>query len=948
MNGSQCQLRLLTEAKGKGMKEWIGPGTFLGDYEVVSRIENEVFLVRQENGAPATLKFLADNFVWEPANLKRFIQAIKAAPPLDHRNICRTFDAGATNGGRPFVVSEHIHGRTLDALEIGLLRSLAERLELASQIAEAVEAAHANGVLHLELTPGKVLVEYDRQVKDADWINEYAYSVEESKVAISFAGRVKVLDFAVMMSALGVSLTRDALALHTFTTVETLPYCSPEWVSGEKLTQQSDIFSLGVLVYELLTGKRPFRGESLEEIRWAIFTEDPRPLLEFVPELNPAINRAVLKALAKAPEDRFQTAGEFARALRGLVQTETESELQRAAAAAKQARTFKLRWQAFWPQALSAIRDNWRRGVAGAIVLFEVFFIAAILIHSRRGAAPEVPNDGPREGLPLTRITNKENVREAVLAPDASGVVYVIEDPERQSILYKPYGQKTKDGKPLPEILLANSKTARFAGLAYAPSGESVYYLSTVPGEATALLRVPVNGGPTQTLLTDAASALGFAPDHKQFAFARTLAGETQLVISTLSAATPRVLVSWPSPNALAATAPAWSRDGKTIVCALRRADNGLAFDLVALDVESGNHQTLTAGKWAEVYGIGWSPDNRSLLVNGRGLGLETGQIWRVNVPSGECTALTKGLDDFRGLSTSADGTRLLTVFAEHKAELWLGLNEQARRLPAINVEAHAGFGWLNEQQLVYAVQQSSGIELREIGTDGQPAKLFRQLEAGVTLHGFAPASSLDSQNPSATFAAFQQQRMNIWQAARGKMPLTALTSSQFALWPQLSTDGCTLLYSSLINGKPSFARQDIANATSQDLWPQRAWAAVFSPNGEFVAANIYEEQQGTWRLSIWTVKGGNEILTMELPSRQPQRLRWTPDNQAIVYSANDRGAENLWQQALAGGSPVPLTKLTKQRFYDFAWSVTGQQIAVMRGEEHREAFLLSTDKLTN
>ncbi len=935
------------------MKEWIGPGVILGDYVVVSRMGDnrwdDVFLVRDEQGAPATLKLLSEKLVWEPAHLQRFIKAIKAAPPLDHRNICRTFDAGATLSGRPFVVSELIQGRTLDALEIGLLRSLSERLELASQIAEAVQAAHANRVLHLGLSPDKVLVEYDRQVKDANWINEYEDNLDESKVTISFTGCVKVLDFVVMMAALGASTKREDFMLQPYTTLATLPYCSPEWVSGAKLTPQSDIFSLGVLVYELLTGQRPFGGKTLEEIRWSIFTTEPQPLTDFVPELSPTINQAVLTALAKNPKQRFHTAGEFARALRGLVQEETESELQRAAAA-KQARSLKLRWRQFWPQALDAARGNWRRGVSASIVLFELFFIAAILIHSRRNhVVEEVLIEGPREALTLARLTHHGKVREAVLAPDASGLVYLIEEPERQSILFKPYGQKTKDKKPLPEVLLVTSKSAQFAGLSYAPGGDFVYFLRADTGKAAELLRVPVSSGPAQSMLTEAASPAGFAPDRRQFAVARLQAGQTQVVIASVTGQNPRVLASWPAPNTLAPTAPAWSRDGKTIACALRRTDNGDAYDLVTLDVESGNQQTLAAGPWLEVYGLDWLTGAQAVLVNGRAPGLHAGQIWRVAVGSNELTVLTKGLDDYRGLSLSADGSQLLTVYTERQAALQLGLDEQAQSLPAINVAAQAGLTWLNDQQLVYAARPATGLELREITTDGQRSQLFCQLDPGLTLHGFPPVRARGPQNSSVIFAATQDKQIRLWEGARGATTLQPAATEQLTIWPSVLAEALRLQNWSMVMSKTRLKISLPAQPAQVGVNSQKeAQGGLYSPNGELIAANTFDEKTGKWQLSIWPVKDGAAVHSFDLPASVPQRLGWLPDGSAVVYVVTEHGTDNIWQQPITGGPAKPLTKFTKQQFYDFAWSPDGRQFAVLRGEPHSEAYLLETNKLKN
>lgn len=652
------------------MKEWIGPGVILGEYQIVERLtENwdEVFLARNAQGQLAALKMLNDNLVWESHSLQRFIRAMKSAPPLNHRNICPVLDAGATAGGRPFIVSELIHGRPLDSIEIGLSRSLAEKLELAIQLADAVHAAHRRGVLHLGLTPGKVLVEHGHHLKDGNWLNEYEYSLDESKVAIKFTGQVKVLDFAVLMSALGASMNRESFTLQPFTRTNTLPYCSPEWVSGEKLTPQSDIFSLGVVIYELLTGNKPFRGETAEDLRWSIFATEPPPLTNYVPELSPSINRAVLKALSKEPADRFASAGEFARALRGLAEEETENAAQRVEAEIRAAHSYAARWRDFQMEARVWLRANWRRCLAGTMLLCNIFFITAILIHSRRNAPPASTSaTGPREKLALNFVTHHGQVREAVFGPDGVSLAYLIEDAGRLSLLYKAAEgpkKKGKSGEPPPEVLLLTTKAEQLAGLVFAPDGSAVYYLSTTPAtppKPAQLFRAPVTGGRAQLVLPEVASPIGFEPGRLQFAFLRQQGAETQLCVNESPI---RVLATWHAPAELIRATPAWSHDGKTLAFVRRGKDGADTFEVAGLDVESGAQRTLASGAWVGIYGLRWLADNRTLLINGLARGAAARQIWRATASSGALTPLTQGLDDFCGLSLSPNNKRLLTVY---------------------------------------------------------------------------------------------------------------------------------------------------------------------------------------------------------------------------------------------------------------------------------------------
>ena len=274
-------------------------GTKLGPYEVVAPAGaggmGEVYRARDTRlNREVAIKVLPAAFARDPERLRRFQQEAQAVAALNHPNILAIHDFGEHEGSL-YIVNEFVEGETLHArLRAGAL-PVRKASELAQQIALGLAAAHEKGIVHRDLKPENILVTRD--------------------------GRVKILDFG-LAKLTPEAATPDSPTLTSQTepgvVMGTVGYMSPEQVKGQVADHRSDLFSFGAILYEMLAGRRAFRGETSAEMMNAILKEDPQELTETGRSIPPALGRIVRQCLEKNPEERFQSARDVAFALGAL------------------------------------------------------------------------------------------------------------------------------------------------------------------------------------------------------------------------------------------------------------------------------------------------------------------------------------------------------------------------------------------------------------------------------------------------------------------------------------------------------------------------------------------------------------------------------------------------------------------------------------------------------
>lgn len=276
-------------------------GTTLGNYEILEKLgaggQGTVYKALDSKlGRTVVIKVLPEELTAREANLKRFEREARLASALDHPNICTIFDLNAINGVH-FIAMQYVPGRNVRQLVNGRPLDLSSALSITIQVSDALVAAHSEGIIHRDIKAGNVMVNNKGQAKVLDF------------------GLAKLLDEGVARSS-GIhrtELTEVGVPYGTAT------YAAPEQARGDRVDSRADIFSTGVLLYEMLTGTWPFRGKTAVDVRHAVLHEEPQPLREARPDpVPPRLQQILDRALRKDPRERYQKIIEFRDDLRAV------------------------------------------------------------------------------------------------------------------------------------------------------------------------------------------------------------------------------------------------------------------------------------------------------------------------------------------------------------------------------------------------------------------------------------------------------------------------------------------------------------------------------------------------------------------------------------------------------------------------------------------------------
>src|SRR5438128_2827214 len=427
----------------------LGTGTKLGRYEIRSQIGaggmGEVYLARDTQlGRDVAVKVLPSSYSDDKDRLHRFEQEACAAGALNHPNILIVHDAG-THNGAPYVVSELLEGETLRQRMGGTAQPQRKAIEYALQIAHGLAAAHEKGIVHRDLKPDNIFITKD--------------------------GRAKILDFGIakLTQTEGSQSQTDIPTRRVDTgpgvVMGTVGYMSPEQVRGQRVDHRSDIFSFGAILYEMVSGKRAFHGESAVETMSAILKEHPPDLSETNQRISPALERLVNHCLEKNPEERFHSASDLAFALEALSGSSATSA-QTVAMPMFAPRWFKRRELIAW-------------AVAGIAIL-----IAAIALTISNFRRPPTESRAVRLSVPPPE---KASFGSFAISPDGLRLAFAATDASGKTLLWI---------RPLDSINAQPLSGTEEATLPFwSPDSRFIGFFA-----AGKLKKIEVTGGPPQTL----------------------------------------------------------------------------------------------------------------------------------------------------------------------------------------------------------------------------------------------------------------------------------------------------------------------------------------------------------------------------------------------------------------------------------------------------------------
>jgi serine/threonine protein kinase len=860
-------------------------GQSLSHYQVLSLIGaggmGEVYLAEDTRlRRKVALKLLPAQFTQDADRARRFEREARAASSLNHPNIITIFEVGEVDG-RHFICAEYIEGQTLRRRLAGGQLKLHETLDVAVQIASALSSAHEAGIVHRDIKPENIMLRHDGLVKVLD------FGLAKLIVGSGEWGKEVIPHSPLPIPHSPPPLSTTGVAMGT------LLYMSPEQARGEDVEGRSDIFSLGVVLYEMITGRPPFEGKTSDEVVAAILEREPPPLAQYAPEAPAELQRIVEKALRKKREDRYETVGDLLLDLKALKE---EMEIETKALRSRRSKTSGAR----------------RITIA---VIAPMILVAAATFSYRLIGKPTIPF----QKVDITRLTNNRKIDLSVISRDGKYIVYADNEKGYASLWLR---QVATDR--IQEII--PPAKVHYSDLALSPDGSYAYFVrsSDKVSAIRALYRIPVFGGAPVKLIDDVYLHFTLSPDGNQIAFTRRYFGEGKvaMMIANVDGSGERRIATRPlnEPYEL----PAWSPDGKVIVCTVGPSGlEGNQRSITELRVKDGAERSLTSQKWQYLGRKVWAPDGSGLLFNAYKTEKQREQILYLPYPSGEPRPTTSGLDQCRHISLTADLKTMLCSQQNRISDIWLapeGDTSRARKLAT-----GMSLSWAPDGRIVYESDFDGNKDIWIMNQDGTGGK---KLTSGPGRNG-APRVTPDGRYilfTSVRSGAPQLWRMEI----DGSCPVQLINSGA-AQMSDISPDGKWAFYlSSGIRKVPVAGGETVAIPTGP--YPQTPSVA---PDGKLIAYYYREKQPGAkFKIAVTASGGGQPAWTFDPPREDfwTFDIRWTTDGKALLYEAEYNGVSNIWLKPLNGGPPKQLTDFQSEIISNFDLSRDGKHLICSRG----------------
>lgn len=891
-------------------------------------------------GRFVALKFLPENVATDPSALSRFRREAQAASKLNHSNICTIYDIGEAEG-KAFIAMEFLDGQTLKQLISSNPVELDEMVRISTQVADGLEVAHGEHIIHRDIKPANIFV--------------------------TKKGLIKILDFGLAKVfspriATGEAPTEDAVPAgpppltNPGSALGTVSYMSPEQVNGEDLDTRSDLFSFGIVLFEMTTGELPFQGEDARAVFSAILNKNPIEPTRLKPDLPKEFAYVITKALEKKPERRYQSAADM-RA--DLMRLRDKTRLERIGEGNAHTRfgtqfdsgrfkevqisdgTFEL-----IPKKSKNVRVGW------LIVLAILVLVIAAVESPGIGIFLGHVGNRPFQHYSIISETDTGNASLAAVSPDGKYILIAMHENGLE-------GLWLRNLKTNSNTAVVPPSTEAITSLSFSPDGNSLYFRKA--GDNTGLFshlyRAPLFGGKPKLLVRDVDSQPVFSPDGSEMIYVRCNNPEPHKC-------------TWISANSdggdektlLTRTEglPQWltrSKDGKHIAFGTSHGNGEASHTIAVFNVDANQERTLFDFPDIQVFELGWASGGNGLVIRYKGssTNFSRGQLGYVSYPDGKFEPLTNDLSDYMSLSVSDDGRTLSTVIGQPINEIDL-LPATAVDFGQIVVPGIAKLlsqtkdvAWLNDSQLVLLQPD----KIVRVSLDGKedPEILKESFmssgKLGVCGGQFSIVVGMRGHdgNSSAKLWQMDPDGLNLRRLTKGDYDELEVCSrmaewvyyrdGQNDRWMRIPLHGGEAEVIRL-NGMDSTINLGITGIAADGTM-------LVAPIGTLGSPTIGYK----WKFNVFKTNVlGAPVQTFEANSqavlgniRAPQ---FTVDGLELMYPLRGgKKEDNLWVQPLNGKPGHQVTNFTSEQIHAFAWSPDTKRLMVMRGHVESDVVIL-------
>lgn len=886
----------------------LSPGTLLGHYKLIRRLGQGGMgvvyeAVDQKLGRHVAVKLLIETTHSDRSALERFWREARAASSFNHPGICTIHELNES-AETPFIVMELMEGDSLEKLCRGSPIPYSKLLETGVQLADALDAAHRKGILHRDIKPANIF--------------------------ITNSGQAKLLDFGLAkLASASADANADTLsAVSPLTAAEarmgTIAYMSPEQARGEPLDPRSDLFSLGVVLYEMATGRHPFSGATTAVVFDRILNAPPAAPISLNPNLPVEFESVLNKALEKDRELRCQSAAELRADLKRLQRKSGSGS----GPVANSTGTSSSRRFSNSVAVPAAKRSHGPAIVAACL---------AILAAAGFGAWRFWPRSRPFATTSMSQITNVGTIEKIALSGDGRFLAEVKNDKGQRTLWVRNTATNTDT-----QILGAFANW--YIGIAFSPDGNYLYFVRpTLENTITnALYVMPVFGGTPRQLIYNVDSIVSFSPDGSRFSYlqftperkdqsseihvANKDGSDNQVVYATREEMGP----------------PAWSPKGDRI--AWISTSGPAKYALQLFEVASKKLTQVATSRdisFADLSNVAWTPDGRHLLAFYVRPHSDHAQIGMVTLPSGDFHPVTNDVSSYGELALSADGRTLATVLtnidssvAWYKPDGGVPLSTVPVRITPYRI------AWANENRLLFAIPQV------DIGWIDRATGEVHTFDLGEVVPGDYVAVCGDGH---ILFTGFPKGATAQWvfrMDADGEN-IFQLAPGGIAPAPGCSSDSREVFYFVEENemSRASLWSVPMTGGTPRQILPPEATVYyAISPDGRLAAWTILDLPKARW--NIFDLAAGRAVSqipldTSDMGSEDTSPVHFSPDDRAAVYSVLRNGGRTLLYQPLDGSAPHSLFNPADEVIPDFAWSPSGKQLALVRQKSSSDVVLI-------